>query len=155
MEISIQSILNTKTLIPLNSSSLKTDDIVIKHIIFYEGASTLLQTNSIIIIPREYSETISDDLLTTLNNIESCILLYGDDPNLPALTKEPESSKINIFILPIGISLSQFMDACFSVVEKENTALAKDSFDSMQTFFECMMKHRNESDVFMNTALIF
>lgn len=153
MNISIQKILNTKTLIPLNANIQSNIDFEIKHIIVYEGSSTPLQTDSIIFFSCEHSKTISFDLITTLHNMESSVLLYGDDPYLPTLKDQLKDSKINVFVLPMGVSFSQFIDACLSIVEEENTALAKDTFESMQTFFECMMKHRNESEVFMDTAL--
>ena len=85
MNISIQKILNTKTLIPLNANIQSNIDFEIKHIIVYEGSSTPLQTDSIIFFSCEHSKTISFDLITTLNNMESSVLLYGDDPYLPTL----------------------------------------------------------------------
>lgn len=44
MNISIQKILNTKTLIPLNTNLQSNIDFEIKHIIVYEGSSTPLMS---------------------------------------------------------------------------------------------------------------
>ena len=153
MNIPFDKIIEKKILLPLHNYPASKFQFDIEDIVIFEYNDIPLAKQSLVFFSRNYSSVITLELLTHLSALSCAVVFHDDDPVLEQVEKLSQNLSLVLLKIPFHASISSCIKQCYDIALNESMDIAKFSFESMQTFFNGIMRHKKENMHIMNISM--
>ena len=153
MNIPFKKIIDKKILLLARLYDVPLLSLNIENIIIFESKDTPLTRQSLVFFSSKFDEPVSSELFTHISEL-SCIAVFQEtDSNYKAAEEFAEKYPLIIAKMPFNSTISDCIKYCYEIALTEASELSSFSFDSMQAFFDCIMRNKKEDGYIMDLAM--
>lgn len=153
MNIPFSKIIENKILLPVLNYPVSQFQFNIEDIIIFEHSDIPLLKKALVFIPKDCSNRITHDFLAHLSSLSCVAAFHDDDPGLEQVQTLSQDLPLILLKMPFHTSIPVCIKQCYDIALDESMNTAKFSFESMQTFFNGIMRHKKENVHIMDLAM--